>query len=115
MLPEKFYLLHMTSNIISGIAFWGVSYCFSVFIDRMQLKLKQDDEERMWLQISKYSSIFSVISAVFFFCGLGHLVEAFVPWTKDFRFIMIVHSSTAGLAGMLIYLLYKNLFLSNEK
>lgn len=109
MLPENLQLIHFLSNIVSGLSFFGVALAFSVFIDRIKLRLDNDKNKEFWVQINQMSYLFSIISMVFLFCGLGHLVEAFTPWTTFYGYVIIVHCCTASFGSILILLLVRAL------
>lgn len=111
-MPEKFYNIYFLTNLISGIGFWLVSFFFSVFIDRIQLNILSDEipDKKLWLRLNRYNSLFTVISAVFFFCGLGHVVESFRPWANDFGYMIVIHCCTTFTGLILVLLLYHSLY-----
>lgn len=105
-LPQSIITLHLISNLTSGLGFFGVSFFFNMFVHRVKLNVtninKTEDERKAWISVNKYNYIFSLISAVFLFCGLGHIVEAFAPWSPHVYHMEIVHACTAMLGLFLV-------------
>ena len=88
MMTEDLYFIHTISNIISGISFFGVSYVMFLFVDKIkeQLLLYKNGNNlafEIWKLLKQNESIFIILSIVFCFCGLGHLLEAF-SWSHYF-------------------------------
>lgn len=113
MLPESYYQLHAAANLVSGLAFWGVALSFQIFIERVKLKVtnKNNPNYDLWYSINKLNFSFITLSCVFFFCGVGHTLEAIRLWMPIgfYDYIMIVHCCTASLGIVLLILLYINL------
>lgn len=107
--------IHFISNLFAGLSFWGVSYFFSNFITTLRLRTSDDSDEKLWIQISKFSSVFSIISAVFFFCGFGHVIEAFRPWLDDYGQMIVIHCCTASLGIILCSMLFYYTYLVKNK
>lgn len=112
--------LYFVTNFITGIGFFGVSFLFSLFVKRVEINsntrvLDKDSSRKLWVMISKRSYLFSLMSAVFLCCGLGHLVEAVSPWAVDSIHMIVVHTCNASLGIALCLELTRSIFKNGKK
>ena len=109
-MDTKLLSLHVVSNLISGFSFFGVSYFFLLFI-----VIGADDfKHNKFINLSdililfkKKSYLVPNISAVFWFCGLGHVLEAFKPWMINTNIHIVAHWLTAFVGMLLVFNLWR--------
>lgn len=105
-MDNRHLTLHMISNILAGFAFFGVSYYFLLFTITHNKRFKENkyfDVESAVILLKKNSYLILNISAVFWFCGLGHILEAFSPWMTNSNFIVVEHWINAFFGVLLCF------------
>lgn len=85
----QFPYLHLVSNLLAGFSFFGISYFFIRFLQVG--KKKYQNLEGIIKLLKRNSFIIGNISVVFWFCGLGHIMEAFRYWMHDTTIIVLEH------------------------
>lgn len=104
---------HFIANIVSSFCFFYISNVFTRLVNRIKLgvrrEIKDGSKVTIFITMNRYSHVLNLMAAVFFFCGLGHLVDSF--HSKLFNIVEseIVHTITASLSCFLVYILHNSL------
>lgn len=109
LIPNSVVYLHLISNWIAGFAFFGVAYYMNKFINRVLVTTRHESRlsNPLWLLVARQSSLFLVITMVFFFCGLGHILQGLSMFSDNRVFLEIVLSCNAIFGIILVAKLWR--------
>ena len=115
VLEANHFLLiwHTFSNIICGIAFFGVAYCFNALMRIIKLSLllsANPDIQNIWNVVGQYRYVYNLLSLVFLFCGSGHFIDAILPFFPHLALMEFIHGITAVLGSFLIFSLWNEFY-----